>query len=51
MTNSCQNFVLKNIEVFPQTLEPPTMICMDAIESLNPDLGTYCRNGTFIPLA
>ncbi|ROW07294.1 hypothetical protein VMCG_03698 [Cytospora schulzeri] len=50
-TASCQNFVLKNIEVFPQTLEPPTIICIDATESLNPDLGTYCRNGTFIPLA
>ncbi|KUI72239.1 Exopolygalacturonase C [Cytospora mali] len=50
-TTSCQNFAFKNIEVFPQTLEPPTMICIDATESLNPDLGTYCRNGTFIPLA
>ncbi|ROW01805.1 hypothetical protein VPNG_07813 [Cytospora leucostoma] len=50
-TTSCQNLALKNIEVFPQTLEPPTIICIDASESSNPDLGTYCRNGTFIPLA
>ncbi|KAH8903906.1 family 28 glycosyl hydrolase [Coniochaeta sp. PMI_546] len=47
---SCQNFALKNIELFPQNQTPPTQICINAMENLNPDLGIECRNGTFVPL-
>ncbi|RFU30468.1 hypothetical protein B7463_g5870, partial [Scytalidium lignicola] len=48
--SSCQNFALDNIQVFPQNLAPPTAICMNATAELNPNLGFYCTNGTFIPL-
>lgn len=47
---SCQNFALKNIELFPQNQTPPTQICINAMENLNPELGIACRNGTFVPL-
>ncbi|KAH8820137.1 pectin lyase fold/virulence factor [Xylogone sp. PMI_703] len=48
--SSCQNFALDNIQVFPQNLAPPTAICMNATAELNPKLGFYCTNGTYIPL-
>jgi hypothetical protein len=47
---SCQNLALKNIELFLQNQTPPTQICIDAMESLNPDLGIVCRSETFVPL-
>ncbi|KAB5533598.1 family 28 glycosyl hydrolase [Coniochaeta sp. 2T2.1] len=47
---SCTNFALRNIELFPQNQTPPTQICINAVETLNPDLGIVCRNGTFVPL-
>ncbi|KAI6855612.1 hypothetical protein KC338_g7565 [Hortaea werneckii] len=48
---SCQDFELSNIQVMPQSMEPPTVICMNAEAELNPDLGFDCRNGTFVPMA
>jgi hypothetical protein len=46
---SCRNFALSNIQVFPQSMAAPTVICMNATASLNPHLGFYCANGTFVP--
>lgn len=46
---SCKNFEMSNIEVFPQSLEAPTVICINATAELNPNLGFDCRNGTYIP--
>ncbi|OCL09929.1 glycoside hydrolase family 28 protein [Glonium stellatum] len=46
---SCQNFQLKGIQLIPQSLEPPTVICMNATAALNPRLGFDCLNGTFVP--
>lgn len=48
---SCKDFELSNIQVIPQSMEPPTVICMNAEAELNPDLGFDCRNGTFVPMA
>ncbi|KAJ5917751.1 exopolygalacturonase C [Penicillium verhagenii] len=47
--SSCKNFELTNIEIIPQTLAEPTVVCINATASLNPELGFDCRNGTFIP--
>lgn len=47
---SCQNFALENIQVFPQSLAPSTVICMNATAQLNPKLGLHCANGTYIPI-
>jgi polygalacturonase len=47
--SSCQNFALKNLEIFPESLAPPTTICINATAGLNPHLGIHCRNGTLIP--
>jgi hypothetical protein len=44
---SCKNFVTKNIQLYPQVLEPATVICMNATAELNPSLGFSCRNETF----
>lgn len=49
--SSCKNFQLRNIEVIPQNMELPTVICMNATAELNPKLGFDCRNGTFSPLS
>ncbi|KAL9093873.1 MAG: hypothetical protein Q9165_003796 [Trypethelium subeluteriae] len=43
---SCQNFQATGIEVFPQSLEAPTVICLNATSELNPMLGFNCINGT-----
>ncbi|KAH8762199.1 pectin lyase fold/virulence factor [Hyaloscypha sp. PMI_1271] len=48
--SSCTNFVSKNIELFPQDMEDPTVVCFNAMAALNPKLGFDCRNGTFIPM-
>jgi polygalacturonase len=47
--SSCQNFVAENIQVFPQSLAAPTVICLNASASLNPGLGFACTNGTYLP--
>ena len=47
--SSCQNFSLKDIQVFPQSLESSTVICINATSTLNPHLGFHCGNGTFVP--
>lgn len=47
---SCKNFVVSNIEVIPQSMAPPTVICMNATARLNPQLGFDCRNGTYVPM-
>ncbi|KAI9695474.1 MAG: hypothetical protein M1820_008576 [Bogoriella megaspora] len=44
---SCQNFQTSGVQVFPQNLEAPTVICLNATIELNPDLGFDCVNGTF----
>ncbi|KAL2222673.1 putative exopolygalacturonase C [Thermoascus aurantiacus ATCC 26904] len=48
--SSCNNFTLSNIQIFPQNMEPPTVICVNATAELNPNLGFDCRNGTYVPL-
>lgn len=48
--SSCRNFAAKNIQVFTQTGEASTVICLNATAELNPDLGFDCRNGTYFPL-
>ncbi|KAK5230372.1 hypothetical protein LTR47_007788 [Exophiala xenobiotica] len=47
---SCKNFVFDNIQVFPEILQPATVICMNATKSLNPNLGFSCANTTYIPI-
>ncbi|KAF2668598.1 putative exopolygalacturonase C [Microthyrium microscopicum] len=45
---SCQNFVLKNINLEPAGGNAhTTQICMNAKSDLNPRLGIGCSNGTF----
>ncbi|KAH9842792.1 pectin lyase fold/virulence factor [Rhodofomes roseus] len=46
---SCQNFQLSNINVYPQTMAQPTVICIDTEPELNPELGFVCANGTYVP--
>lgn len=46
---SCRDFQMRNIEVFPQDLEMPEVICFNATAKLNPELGFACRNGSFVP--
>ncbi|EME86029.1 glycoside hydrolase family 28 protein [Pseudocercospora fijiensis CIRAD86] len=48
---SCQNFEMKNIQIFPQSALPPTVICMNATAHSNPALGFRCENGTYMPIA
>jgi Glycosyl hydrolases family 28 len=48
--SSCSNFVTKNIELFPQDMAVPTVVCFNATAALNPNLGFDCRNGTFLPM-
>ncbi|KFA78787.1 hypothetical protein S40288_08984 [Stachybotrys chartarum IBT 40288] len=48
--DSCSDFELKNIRLYPQDMsKPPTVICENVEAGLNPNLGISCRNGTFIP--
>ena len=47
---SCKNFAVENVQVFPETLQPATVICMNATAALNPNLGFQCANGTYVPL-
>lgn len=47
--DSCSDFELKNIRLYPQDMSNPTVICMNAEAGLNPQLGIDCRNGTFVP--
>ena len=47
---SCKDFVFDNIQVFPETMQAATVICMNATAALNPDLGFKCANSTFVPL-
>lgn len=46
---SCQNFAVENVQIFPQDLSAPTVICLNATTELNPRLGFECANGTFVP--
>jgi polygalacturonase len=46
---SCKNFELNNIQVIPQSMVEPTVICINATAALNPHLGFDCKNGTFVP--
>lgn len=46
---SCMNFSVNNIQVIPQSMAPPTVICINATAQLNPQLGFDCRNGTYLP--
>lgn len=46
---SCKNFEFTNIEVFPQSLDVPSVVCINATAALNPNLGFDCANGTFVP--
>ncbi|KIW30020.1 uncharacterized protein PV07_05799 [Cladophialophora immunda] len=48
--SSCKNFALDNIQVFPETFAPPTVICLNATAALNPGLGFTCANGTYTPI-
>ncbi|KAJ5820141.1 pectin lyase-like protein [Penicillium riverlandense] len=48
---SCRNFAVDNIQVIPQNMAEPTVICMNATAELNPDLGFNCHNGTYLPQA
>jgi polygalacturonase len=45
---SCNNFELENIQIFPQSLAAPTMVCINATAALSPHLGFACSNGTFV---
>lgn len=47
--SSCKNFSLNNIQIIPQSMAAPTVICINATQELNPQLGFECRNGTFLP--
>jgi len=46
---SCKDFKFSNIEVFPQSLDAPSVVCINATAALNPSLGFDCANGTFVP--
>lgn len=48
---SCKNFQMSNIQVFPQSADSSTVICLNATAELNPELGFACQNGTFVPTA
>jgi hypothetical protein len=42
--SSCSNFVTKNIKLFPQNMEAPTVVCFNATAALNPKLEFDCSN-------
>ncbi|KAK4539971.1 hypothetical protein LTR36_009941 [Oleoguttula mirabilis] len=46
---SCKNFEMSNIEVIPQSLDAPSVVCINATQALNPNLGFACANGTYVP--
>lgn len=46
---SCKVFSMHNIQVIPQSMAPPTVICINATGQLNGQLGFSCRNGTYVP--
>ncbi|KAH9828920.1 glycoside hydrolase family 28 protein [Teratosphaeria destructans] len=48
---SCKNFQFSNIDVVPQSLDAPSVVCIDATAELNPSLGFVCANGTYKPTA
>lgn len=48
---SCKNFVTENIQLYPQSMDAPHLICMNATAELNPRLGFDCRNGTYTALS
>jgi hypothetical protein len=48
-STSCKNFEFDNIDVFPENMQAPTVICMNATKALNPNLGFECTNGSYIP--
>ena len=48
---SCSNFVTENIQVFPESMAVPTVVCLNATAALNPNLGFNCANGTYVPIA
>jgi len=47
---SCSGFEFENIQVWPQSERPASVICFNATAALNPDLGFDCSNGTYVPL-
>lgn len=47
--DSCKGFSIENISVIPQSLEAPSVVCMNATAKLNPDFGIECKNGTYVP--
>ena len=49
-TTSCRNFQSENVNVFPESIQDPTVLCIDATAMLNPSLGVRCENGTFASL-
>lgn len=48
--SSCHNFALENIQLYPQSLAPPTVKCFNATAALNPNLGFQCVDGPFLPV-
>jgi hypothetical protein len=46
---SCSGFETHNINVYPQKLEAPSVICFNIEADLNPNLGFDCANGTYVP--
>lgn len=46
---SCSGFKTSNINIYPQKMEDPSVICINAEADLNPELGFDCTNGTFVP--
>lgn len=40
---------MSNIEVIPQSLDAPSVVCINATQALNLKLGFACDNGTYVP--
>ncbi|KAF2767678.1 pectin lyase-like protein [Teratosphaeria nubilosa] len=49
--SSCKNFKTSNIDILPQSMDAPSVICINANAELNPSLGFVCANGTYVPSA
>ncbi|KAH8080064.1 pectin lyase fold/virulence factor [Filobasidium floriforme] len=51
-STTCSGFTMENIQVFPQPVLEPNVICINVGEESNPDLGFRCPggnyNGTFV---
>jgi hypothetical protein len=43
---SCQDFEVRDIQIIPQSLTPPTVLCGNLQNSSS--LGFLCVNGTFV---